>query len=83
MRWMLLVSLVALCGCTDAAISKFQSIGAPHKVELYSGGQKVREWVSTGKVLNEDNSDGFYFCDKDTNVVVRVTGDLVITPIGK
>ena len=78
-------ALLALCfftGCTDAYISQVQSIGSPHRVELWSGGQMVREWTSTGKVLSETNSDGYYFCDKETGKLVRVTGDLVITPVG-
>ena len=73
--------LLATCGCTDAARSSIAAYGAEHSVELWSGGQKVREWTSTGKVFNEENSDGYYFMDKKTGKQVRVTGDLVITPI--
>lgn len=82
-RALLLLSLAALAGCTDASVARLQALGCPHKVELYSGGQKVREWTSTGKVQSEEQSDGYYFCDKETNVLVRVSGDLVITPIVK
>lgn len=78
---LVLLMLVALGGCTDASRSQFFSYGSPHSVELWSGGQKVREWKSTGKVLSEENSDGYYFCDAETGKLVRVTGDLVITPI--
>jgi len=71
--------MVACLGC-DARISQFQAIGAKHHIELWSGGKMVREWTSTGKVLTETNSDGYYFCDVETQRLVRVTGDLVITP---
>ena len=72
---------LATCGCTDAARSSYAAYGAEHSVELWSGGQKVREWTSTGKVHSEENSDGYYFMDKKTGKQVRVTGDVVITPI--
>lgn len=75
----LLLILPFIVGCTDAQISKLHPYGARHKVELYSGGEMVRSWISTGKPVNEEQSDGFYFCDSATNKVVRVTGDIVIT----
>lgn len=84
-----LVSMTVLCvallasGCTDAAMSQIYAVGSKHLVELYSGGVKVREWVSTGKVLTEDGSDGYYFRDSKTDQLVRVSGDLVITPISE
>ena len=82
MKRLALVLVLCLVGCTDAEISQLQSYGSPHRIELWSGGQKVREWTSTGKVLSESESDGYYFCDKETGKLVRVTGDLVITPVG-
>lgn len=74
----LLLLLPFIVGC-DAYVSKWQSLGSRHKVELYSGGEMVKSWVSTGKPMNEESSDGFYFCDAETNKIVRVTGDVVIT----
>lgn len=73
--------LASLVGCTDAGQARFFALGQKHRVELYSGGQLVRSWTSTGKVFSEENSDGYYFMDQDTGVLVRVTGDLVVTPI--
>ena len=55
--------------------------GDQHHIELYSGGTKVREWYSTGKVFSEENSDGFYFKDSESKLLVRVTGDVVVTPV--
>ena len=81
MRYATLAMAIMLTGCTDAFQAGVQSFGSKHRIELWSGGQKVHEWTSTGKVLSEENSDGYYFCDKETNKLVRVTGDLVITPI--
>jgi len=82
MRFVLLAILVAVSvGCTDAEWSQLSAYGAKHHVELWSGGKMVKEWTSSGKVLSESHSDGYYFKDDDTNKLVRVTGDLVITPI--
>jgi hypothetical protein len=41
-------------------------------------GEAVREWHSTGKVLTEANSDGWYFMDKSNNKLVRVSGDVTV-----
>jgi hypothetical protein len=76
----LLATLFAV-GCTDAGRSKLGAYGAKHHIELWSGGQKVHEWTSTGKVLSETESDGYYFRDQSSGALVRVTGDLVITSI--
>jgi hypothetical protein len=82
LKFALLLSVVFVAaGCTDAFWASAQALGAKHRVELWSGGQLVHEWTSTGKVLNERESDGYYFCDEKTKRLVRVTGDLVITVI--
>jgi len=75
----LILAVFALASCTDATIAKFKSFGDSHTIELYSGGELVRSWVSTGKVESESSSDGYVFMDKETNKIVRVTGDLVIS----
>lgn len=76
------VLLIAiLVGCTDAGIGKFESLGEPHKITLYSGGKEIRTWVSTGYPSSEESSDGFYFKDIETNDLVRVAGDVVIEEV--
>lgn len=85
MKKFLLVACVLSCfvlsGCAwNARMAGVASYGADHKIELYSGGELVREWISDGKVASEKNSDGYYFQDRATGKFVRVTGDLVITP---
>lgn len=82
MRVLLFIaSLVFIGGCSNAGVASMQALGVDHRIELWSGGQKVMEWTSSGKVFSEDGSDGYYFCDKKTNRLVRVTGDIVVTPI--
>ena len=74
----IVICLAGMYGCTDASIADFQSLGNEHTITLYSGGKAVRTWISTGKVVTETNSDGYIFMDKETENVVKVTGDLVI-----
>lgn len=81
MRYLTIAAVLLLCGCTDAQISGLQAIGAKHRVELWSGGQRVREWTSTGKVMSEEHSDGYLFRDSETQSLVRVSGSVVVTPI--
>ena len=71
--------LITLNSCTDATKAKMGGYGDEHKVEMYSGGKLVKEWVATGKVQSESNSDGYYFNDKETGKLVEVSGDIVIT----
>lgn len=77
------IAIFVVPGCTDAERASLSAYGEQHVIELYSGGQKVREWQSTGKVFSEENSDGFYFKDSATGKLVRVTGDVVVTPYSK
>ena len=75
----IMVILFAIIGCTSAGVNKIKAYGEEHKVKQYSGGVKVGEWTSTGYVRNEESSDGYFFTDKDTGDLVRVTGTLQIT----
>lgn len=69
----------SMVGCTSSTRAKLGGYLNEHTIEMYSGGVKVREWTSVGKVLSEENSDGYYFKDKDTGKLVEVCGDIVIT----
>ena len=75
------ITSILFTGCTDAEYALQTSYGNKFKITLYSGGQIVREWTSTGKVFSEEASDGYFFVDEDTNQLVRVTGDLVVEKI--
>ena len=66
--------------CTDATRAKFGGYGDEFKVEMLNcDGTVAREWISSGKVQSEANSDGYYFNDKKTGKLIEVTGRLVIT----
>jgi len=75
-----LLFIAGMAGCTAGDMEKLQSLGSEHKVELYSGGQLVRSWTSTGKVLN-GRSDGYYFEDAETGCLIEISGNVVITRI--
>jgi len=78
----MIVAALMFCfsGCSfNARMSNLTAAGHDHQVELWSGGTNVQTWTSSGKVATETNSDGYFFTDKTTGKLVRVTGDLVIT----
>ena len=53
-------AFLILNGCTDAEITKFTTLGQRAEIVCRSGGTISFHGVSTGKVLNERNSDGYY-----------------------
>jgi len=75
----LFIGIIFLIGCTDAQYEKAAGLGNEFKVELYSGGVCVKTWVSTGKVISEKKSDGYYFKDKASGKLIEVSGTVVIT----
>ena len=76
-----LLTLMLSTSCTDASWEKKTNYGNNFKVDLYSGGQLVRSWISSGKVSTEEKSDGYYFKDKDSGKLIEVSGTVVITAL--
>ena len=73
------LSISFTASCSDARMSAFSALGKKHRIKMYSGGAVVGEWVSSGKIENEKNSDGYYFKDDNTGKMVTVSGDVTIT----
>lgn len=74
-----IVSMSAF-SCTDAYKAKLGGLGDEFKIELVNcDGTVTRQWISTGKVSTEQNSDGYYFMDKKTGKLIEVSGTLIIT----
>lgn len=75
-----LLLIVGLCsaGCTDAQRSRITSYGSSAKIQCYSGGKLIYDGTSTGKVVSEENSDGYYFREKDTNRLLEVSGNCIL-----
>lgn len=77
MKWLILVPF--LVGCSNANMSAISAWGKRHDVKCWSGGVVIYEGYTTGKVENEDHSDGYYFQDTATRKFVTVSGNCVIT----
>jgi len=62
MRILILIGWLCLTvfGCTDAQRGKYAVLGNSAEVTCYSGGKVYFHAKSTGKVSNEQNSDGFF-----------------------
>lgn len=68
----------AIVGCTDAQMGKIGALGGSADVTCYSGGEVIYKGVSTGKVISEKNSDGYFFVDANTKRTMEVSGNCVI-----
>tara|TARA_Y100001972_G_scaffold38686_1_gene47729 strand:- start:14967 stop:15254 length:288 start_codon:yes stop_codon:yes gene_type:complete len=60
MKKILLFLLIFAVGCTDAVWDKFATIGRKAEVKCYSGNTMIFWGVSSGKVSNEEHSDGYF-----------------------
>ena len=74
-----LVIAIVLVSCSRADLSAVMAWGKRHDVKCYSGGVVIYEGYTTGKIENEQGSDGYYFQDAKTNNFVTVSGNCVIT----
>ena len=77
------VFAISFCGlsCTDAERAKYGSLGSEHSVKCYSGSKLIYEGISSGKVLSEETSDGYYFYEKKSQRLMEVSGNCVISRI--
>ena len=62
MRYILVLALVAICGfgCTEAERGKYAVLGNSAEITCLSGGKVFFNARSTGKVVNEKDSDGYF-----------------------
>ena len=72
-----LLAVFALAGCTDAARSSLFAYGEQAKIVCYSGGQVIKEYRSTGKVMQLDG-DGIAFRNAETGKFVRAFADCIV-----
>ena len=76
----LILLMIIFVSCTDASRAKLGGYGDEFKVQLINcDGTITHEWISSGKVLNQENSDGHFFNDKVTGNLIEVTGTVIIT----
>jgi len=80
MKKILLVGVLFLSGCTSAQRSQIGALGGSQHIKLFTQcGTVIQEWDSNGVVHTEQGSDGWYFTDKATGKLVRISGTVVIT----
>ena len=77
----LLLACLFLASCSDATSARYDSLGKKHKIMLYSGGVKVKEWTSTGSPRSVADEDGWRFVDSETKRLVYITGDIIIETV--
>ena len=71
------MAILALASCTDASMSKLGGYGDNFTVKVL-GPDTVVVYQSTGKVISEEHSDGYYFTDAATGKLVEVSGTVII-----
>ena len=84
MNKLILLSFMILftISCSDAKKAKIKGRGSEFRIEMLNcDGAVARTWISRGKARSEQNSDGYYFMDKSTGLLVEVAGDIIITQI--
>ena len=84
MKKLLFISFILFFAfsCSDAQKARREGRGSEFRIEMLNcDGAVARSWISTGKVRSEQNSDGYYFMDKATGLLVEVTGNIIITQI--
>jgi hypothetical protein len=53
------LAVLAGVGCTDAEFDSYRQYGASAEMKCFSGETLIVHVQSTGKILNEQNSDGY------------------------
>lgn len=77
-KFLALISIVLLSGCTDADRGKLGAIGKDGHIQCWSGDHKFYDGYSTGVVHTEETTDGWYFVEKSTNEFIRISGNCLI-----
>tara|TARA_B100000035_G_scaffold275861_1_gene253123 strand:- start:903 stop:1208 length:306 start_codon:yes stop_codon:yes gene_type:complete len=60
LKAVLILVILSNIGCTDAAMSKYTTLGRRAEVVCLSGGKVYFHGISTGRVENESQSNGYY-----------------------
>ena len=72
-----LTLMASMVSCTDASMSKIGGYGDTFTIKVL-GPDTVITYHSTGKVISEEKSDGYYFTDKATGKLIEVSGTVII-----
>jgi hypothetical protein len=77
MLFALLTIMATMVSCTDAEKSKLGGYGDTFTVKVL-GPDTIITYHSTGKVISEDKSDGYYFTNAANGKLVEVSGNIII-----
>ena len=69
---------LSLSGCSRASLAQLSNTGEDGIITCYSGGKVIYQGESTGKVQNEDKSDGYYFEEKGTDDMIETNSQCII-----
>jgi len=72
-----LTLMACMVSCTDATMSKMGGYGDTFTIKVL-GPDTVITYHSTGKVISEEKSDGYYFTNVATGKLVEVSGNVII-----
>lgn len=78
MRIFILSFLLLSTSACDSTVAKLEAFGGSAHVTCYSGTEVIYEGFSSGKVLSEEGSDGYFFRDSKTGRAMEVSGNCVI-----
>jgi hypothetical protein len=66
---------ITVSGCTDTEKAEYGSFGKSARVICYSGGKKIFDDFSTGKISSEDSGSGYKLVAKSTHRLIHISGD--------
>ena len=72
-----LTLMASMVSCTDASMSKIGGYGDTFTIKVL-GPDTVITYHSTGKVISEEKSDGYYFTNASNGKLVEVSGNIII-----
>ena len=71
------LAIAGLTACTDASRSKIGGYGGTYTIKVINC-DTIITYESTGKVLSEEGSDGYYFTNAANGKLVEVSGTVII-----
>jgi hypothetical protein len=72
-----LTIMASMVSCTDAEQSKLGGYGDTFTIKVL-GPDTIITYHSTGKVISEKESDGYYFTNRENGKLVEVSGNIII-----
>ena len=71
------VLVITFASCTDATRAKLGGYGDTYTIKVMSC-DTIIIYKSSGKVISEEQSDGYYFNDATTGKLIEVSGTVII-----